>query len=107
MSISYEDRKNFRNFVLNLKRLNTTWSVARMVHFIQNCDNPPPLKYKSLHNCISRILKRGDVNDKKRSGRPVTTTTLDYQQNVNHHISLYFFEKKLFFESVFIDFQYI
>ncbi len=75
-----------------------------MVHFIQNCDNPPPLKYKPLHNCISRILKRGDVNDKKRSGRPVKTTTLDYQQNVNHHISLYFFEKKLFFESVFIDF---
>jgi hypothetical protein len=62
MSISYDDRKkNFRNFVLNLKHLNPTWSVGRIVCFIQTCDNPPPLKYKSLHSCVSRILKRGTI----------------------------------------------
>ncbi|CAF3709104.1 unnamed protein product [Rotaria sp. Silwood1] len=88
MSISYEDRKSFRNFVLNLKRLNTTWSVGRMVRFIQSCDNPPPLKYKSLHKCISRILNRGTVKDKKRSGRPVTTTTFEFQQSVNYYIKM-------------------
>ncbi|CAF1523861.1 unnamed protein product, partial [Rotaria sordida] len=77
-----------RNFVLNLKRLNTTWGVGRMVHFIQSCDNPPPLKYKSLHKCISRILKRGTVKDKKRSGRPVTTTTFEFQQSVNYYIKM-------------------
>jgi len=59
-----------------------------MVRFIQSCDNPPPLHYKSLHNCVSRILKRGAVNDKKRSGYPVTTITLEFQQNVNHCIQM-------------------
>jgi hypothetical protein len=60
MSISYDDRKkNFRNFLLNLKHLHATWSVGRIVRFIQIYDNPPPLKYKSLHSCGSRILKRG------------------------------------------------
>ena len=27
--------KTFRNFVLNLKRLNSTWTIGRMVRFIQ------------------------------------------------------------------------
>ena len=85
---SYEDRKQFRSFILNLKRLNPTWSVGRMVRFIKNSDNPPPLNYKSLHNCISRIINRGTIDDKKRSGRPVTTTNLEFQQNVKHHLNM-------------------
>jgi len=56
--------------------------------FYLNCDNPRYLIYTSLHNCVSRILKRGTVNDKKRSGRPVTVTTSKFRKNVNKCIEL-------------------
>ena len=57
-----------------------------MVRFIQSCDNPPPLNYRSIHKYVSQILKRDIVKDKERSGRPVTTITLEVRQNVNHCI---------------------
>ncbi|CAF3142886.1 unnamed protein product [Rotaria sp. Silwood2] len=88
MSITYNDRKNFRSFVLNLKSLNSTWSVGRIARFIQNSDNPPHLKYTSLYKCVSRILKRETINDKKRSGRPVTVTTSEFRKNVDKCIRL-------------------
>ncbi|CAF3557640.1 unnamed protein product [Rotaria sp. Silwood1] len=88
MSITYNDRKNFRSFVLNLKSLNSTWSVGRIARFIQNSDNPPHLKYTSLYKCVSRILKRETIKDKKRSGRPVTVTTSEFRKNVDKCIRL-------------------
>jgi hypothetical protein len=88
MSINYDVRKNFRSFVLNLKRLNTTWNTGRIVRFIQSCDNPPHSGYKSLHKCVSRILKRGTINDKKIYGRPATVITPEFRKNVHKENSL-------------------
>ena len=73
---------------MSLQRLNTTWSTGRIVRFIQSCDNPPHLKYKSLHKCVSRILKRDTINNKKRSNRPATITTPEFQKNANKCIRL-------------------
>ncbi len=88
MSITYEDRKKFRSFVLSLKRLNSTWSTTRIARFIQNSDNPPHLKYKSIYKRVSRILERGTIRDKKRSGWPITVTTSEFRKNVDKCIRL-------------------
>ncbi|CAF3043827.1 unnamed protein product [Rotaria sp. Silwood2] len=66
----------------------SSYTSSRVEFDPVRCDNLPPLKYKTLHNCISRILKKGTVNDRKRSGRPITTTTLEFQQNVNYCIKM-------------------
>lgn len=88
MSITCEDRKNFRSFVFSLKRLNSTWSTGRIARFIQNSDNPPHFKYKSLYKRVSRILERGTIRDKKRSGRTITVTTFEFRENVDKCIRL-------------------
>ena len=88
MSTTYDDRKNFRSFVLNLKRLNSTWSTSQIARFIENSDNPPRLKYQSIYTRVYRILKRETIRDKKRSGRPVTVTTPDFRKHVDKCIRL-------------------
>ncbi|CAF1389256.1 unnamed protein product [Rotaria sp. Silwood1] len=81
-----QDKLSFRTFVLLLKRQNPSWTASNIADFLEQSDNPPNLNRHSLMNKIHYLLKRGSTYDRKRSGRPRTTTTPDYRNTVLQEI---------------------
>ncbi|CAF3925362.1 unnamed protein product [Rotaria sp. Silwood1] len=86
---SSKEKKEFRSFVLYLKKIHSSWKVKDITTFLLQSENPPcdtttnPLRIK-----VWRILKRNQVNDLPRSGAPSTTTTIKYIQTVKEAIRL-------------------
>ncbi|CAF3846034.1 unnamed protein product, partial [Rotaria sp. Silwood1] len=80
---SSKEKKEFRSFVLYLKKIHSSWKVKDITTFLLQSENPPcdtttnPLRIK-----VWRILKRNQVNDLPRSGAPSTTTTIKYIQTL-------------------------
>jgi hypothetical protein len=83
-----QEKLSFRTFVLLLKRQNPSWTASNIADFLERSENPPNLNRYSLMNKIHYLLKRGSIYDRKRSGRPRTTTTRDYRNTVLQEIQM-------------------
>jgi hypothetical protein len=88
MSNISRDKKQFRTLVLSLKNLNPSWSASQIVTCIQQAENRSLLKRHQLVTKVRRILIRNTINDRPRSGRPVTISTTDFQQKVKVSMKL-------------------
>ncbi|CAF1319452.1 unnamed protein product [Rotaria sp. Silwood1] len=77
-----QEKELFRPLVLLLHRQNPSWTVPDIADFFEQSDNPPNLNRHALVNKIHYILARGTVCERKRSGRPRTTTTASYRNLV-------------------------
>ncbi|CAF1364651.1 unnamed protein product [Didymodactylos carnosus] len=81
--------KEFRSFVLHLKKLNPSWKAKEITKFLLKSENPPHYTTtKALWLKVWRILKRKQVDDLPRSGAPRTTTTIEYIQAVKESTQL-------------------
>ncbi|CAF1520942.1 unnamed protein product [Rotaria sordida] len=86
---SDKDRKQFRSFVLHLKKLHPSWKPKDIAKFLLRSENPPSYTTtNALRLKIWRILKRNQVDDLSRSGAPPTTTTIEYIEAVKQAIQL-------------------
>ncbi|CAF0864504.1 unnamed protein product [Rotaria sordida] len=86
---SDKDKKQFRSFVLYLKKLHLSWKPKDTAKFLLQSENPPSYTTtNALRLKIWRILKRNQVDDLSRSGAPPTTTTIEYIEAVKQAIRL-------------------
>ncbi|CAF3139983.1 unnamed protein product [Rotaria sp. Silwood2] len=83
-----EKEKEFGSIVLGLKNLNPSWQAPQISRFLQQAENPPSLRKHQLLTKVGRVLKRNTINDKQRSGCPVTVTTSAFQGQVKSLIRL-------------------
>jgi hypothetical protein len=77
-----QEKLSFRTLVLLLKRQNPSWTASQIADFFEQSENPPNLNRHILMNKINYILKRESIDDRKRSGRPRTTTTTAYRNAI-------------------------
>ncbi|CAF1347321.1 unnamed protein product [Rotaria sordida] len=77
-----QEKELFRPLVLLLHRQNRSWTVPDIADFFEQSDNPPNLNRHALVNKIHYVLARGTVCERKRSGKPRTTTTASYRNLV-------------------------
>jgi activator of HSP90 ATPase len=73
---------------LSSKNLNPSWTTPQIATFIQQAENRPPLKRQQLVTKVRRILIRNTIDDRPRSGPPVTVSTTDVQQKVKVSMKL-------------------
>jgi hypothetical protein len=78
MSNISREKKNFRTLVLSLKNLNPSWTAPQIATFIEQSENRPLLKRRQRLTKIRRALMRYTIDDRPRSGRPVTISPTRY-----------------------------
>ncbi|CAF0868025.1 unnamed protein product [Didymodactylos carnosus] len=82
-------KKQFRSFVLHLKKLHPSWKPKDIIKFLLHSENPPSYTItNALRLKVWIILKRNQVNDLSRLGTPRTTATIEYIQAVKEAIRL-------------------
>ena len=88
MSNISQDKIDFRTTVICLKRQNPSWNAPEIATFLQRSENPPSLSRDALRKKISIILKRGTVDDRPRSGRPITVATTNFKNKLSSCLRL-------------------
>ena len=83
-----QEKISFRTLVLLLKKQSPSWNISKIADFFEQSENPSNLNRHSLMNKINYILKRGSTDDRKRSGRPRTTTTTAYRNTILQEIQM-------------------
>ena len=81
-------KKDFRELVLGLKRANPSWRAKEIADFLQQSENPPTIKRRSLLIKINKTIKRGTVEDRKRSGAKVRVLTPRFLKQVEKAVHL-------------------
>jgi activator of HSP90 ATPase len=88
MSNISREKKNFRTLVLSLKNLNPSWTAPQIATFIEQSNNRSLLKRRQLLTKIRRTLMRNTIDDRSRSGRPVTISTTRFKKEIETSMKL-------------------
>ena len=87
-SLRRQDQSKFRTFVLSLKYYNPSCTTSNTADFLEQSEKSPNITRHSLMNKINYLLKRGSIDDRRRAGRPQTSTTTEYQNSVLQEIQV-------------------